>query len=88
MCQHLQPYFWLREAGVRLPQEVGFAAITTRPDFPEVSGMLPCLSEIAATGVDLLSHAVLHAEHGVPDFQRTVLICGTWHDGRTLLAAR
>lgn len=88
ICQHLQPYFWLRDAGVRFPSEAAFAAITTRPDHPEVSGMLPCLSEIAATGVDLLSHAVLHADHGVPAFQRTVLICGTWHEGRTLRPVR
>lgn len=88
VCQHLQPYFWLRDAGVRFPTDAGFAAITTRPDYPEVSGMLPCLKEIAATGIDLLSHAVLHAEPGVPDFQRTVLICGTWHPGATLRAPR
>jgi hypothetical protein len=50
--------------------------------------MLPCLGEIAATGIDLLSHAVLHADRGVPRFQRTVLICGTWHEGRTLRPTR
>jgi len=88
VCQHLQPYFWLREAGVRFPQDAGFAAITTRPGHPEVSGMLPCLDEIAASGIDLLSHAVLHSDHGVPAFQRTVTICGTWHEGNTLRRAR
>lgn len=84
VCQHLQPYFWLRDEGIRFPKDTGFAAITTHPDHPEVSGMLPALKEVAATGVDLLSHAVLHSERGVPDFQRTVLICGTWHEGKTL----
>jgi hypothetical protein len=49
---------------------------------------MPCLDEIAATGVELLSHAVLHRDHGVPSFQRSVLICGTWHEGSTLRPAR
>jgi DNA-binding LacI/PurR family transcriptional regulator len=88
ICQHLQPYFWMREEGIRFPSDAGFVAITTRPGHPEVSGMLPCLGEIAATGIDLLSHAVLHADRGVPRFQRTVLICGTWHEGRTLRPTR
>lgn len=88
VCQHLQPYFWLRDEGVRFPADSGFAAITTRPGHPEVSGMMPCLDEIAATGVELLSHAVLHRDHGVPSFQRSVLICGTWHEGSTLRPSR
>jgi DNA-binding LacI/PurR family transcriptional regulator len=88
VCQHLQPYLWLKEHGVRFPRDAGFAAITTRPGYPKASGMTTCLDEIGATAIDIVAHSVLHAEHGVPEFQRTVLLCGRWHEGSTLRKIR
>ncbi len=86
ICQHPLPCAWLRQHGVVLPRDTGFAAITTRADTPEVAGMLPALAEIGAAAIDILAHALRHDAPGVPAIQRSLQICGTWQEGRTLRA--
>lgn len=84
ICQHPLPCLWLRHHGLKLPRDVGFAAITTRTDMPEVTGMVPAFHEIGAAAIDVVAQALLHDHPGIPAIQRSVLLCGTWQEGSTL----
>lgn len=78
---------WFRDAGVRIPKEVGLAVITANEAEPHVSGILPPRAEIGAAAVDLLTSMLAHDETGVPASQRTLQIAGHWHEGATLRPA-
>jgi len=83
VSDELQLFAWLREAGLRVPDDVGFAC----PAFEEpgdVSGVLFDARAIGAHAV-LQTHNLLTTGRArAPSPHQSLVIEGTWHEGTTL----
>ncbi len=75
---------FLRDSGVEIPGEVGFATLSWRPDFVEQAGMRQRMAELGAVAVDLVVAQLHRNERGVPPVPKAVLIEGEWMEGATL----
>lgn len=74
----------LQEAGIRMPQDVGFAtpSLTSHPLRP--AGIDENSFELGAAAVNMLVGMLHRNEAGIPRFQNFLLIKGSWTPGRTL----
>lgn len=77
---------WLRAAGLRVPDDIGFAHLDWSPEKGAMAGVDQCSAQIGAAAVDLLVEQLNNNELGVPSRPKTVMIDGVWHDGPTLRA--
>lgn len=75
---------WLRDAGLRVPQDVACATLYWKEDRAFLSGFYQNHEHIGAAAVDLLVSHLNHNERGLPAEQRTMLIESVWKDGTTL----
>jgi LacI family transcriptional regulator len=72
---------WLRDDGLRVPEDVR-VAVPDRPPAPsEPPGIDQDLDLVGEAAVDLLHGMILHGERGVPAAPRGVLVRGHWVDG-------
>lgn len=78
-------YRWMVSAGIRIPDDVGFAQLEWRPAHPEIAGMNQHNDVVGAAAVDMLVSAIHGNEIGVPLFPKATLIGPSWMDGQTLL---
>ncbi|MBL9206637.1 MAG: LacI family DNA-binding transcriptional regulator [Opitutaceae bacterium] len=71
----------VRECGLRVPEEVGFAHLSRadRPDAP--AGMDQRPRVIGAAAVDLVTNQIFSGERGVAKMPHALLIEGEWIDG-------
>jgi DNA-binding LacI/PurR family transcriptional regulator len=76
---------WLREAGVRVPEDVGCATLYWKEDRDYLSGFYQNHEHIGAAAVDLVAGQLYHNERGLPAEQKTVLIESVWKEGATLI---
>jgi DNA-binding LacI/PurR family transcriptional regulator len=76
-------YDWLRESGLRVPEDVAFACLLRRPHHP-FSGIDPQTSEVGRQAVDLLVAQVEANRFGLPEVQQMVLLEPKWEEGSTL----
>lgn len=74
---------WLREAGIRMPDEVGFVSLHTYPDQPE-SGLCVERETVARAAIDLLVTQMHENQWAVPTVQQVVHIKSRWIEGDTL----
>lgn len=79
---------WLREAGVRVPEDVSCATLYWKKERPFLSGYYQNHELMAAAAIDLLATQLNRNERGVPASEKTVLIQGDWHEGETLRPRR
>lgn len=74
----------LVDAGLRVPEEVGFATLSWRKDRKEHSGMRQRFAALGAGAVDLVAAQLHRNEYGIPPYSKAVLIECEWMDGATL----
>ena len=74
---------WLREAGIRAPQDIGLAHLALTPDVEGWSGIDQNPAEIGAAAVEMLVGNILHNEYGVPERPRILRLPGSWVQGKT-----
>jgi Transcriptional regulators len=74
---------WMREAGVRIPEDVGFVSLHSYPDQP-VAGLCVERETVARTAIDLLISQMLENQWSVPSVQQVVHIKPRWIEGDTL----
>lgn len=74
---------WLESAGVRCPRDVSYASVHLSKFDGSVAGMKQNSAQVGAAAVDLLINTLRHNERGIPSIAHTVLINGTWVDGKT-----
>ncbi|MDR1283145.1 MAG: LacI family transcriptional regulator [Opitutaceae bacterium] len=87
-------YSWMREAGLRVPEDAGYALLSipsgpttewiTGGDAPAFSGITENPRAIGAKAVELLVDAIHRGERGAPALHVSTLIEGTWVDGQTV----
>lgn len=74
----------LKQLDLRTPEDVGFAALSTRENQPDVSGMLAPVDAMSAGVVDMVVAQIQRNECGLPAIPKCVLIEGKWQEGQTL----
>jgi len=77
----------IREAGYRMPEDIGFAVFgfpSLNQNVSNISGINENPFETGAAAVDLLVGMMGRGERGIPEIHRRILIEGTWFNGTTL----
>ncbi|MDF3129467.1 LacI family DNA-binding transcriptional regulator [Kiritimatiellaeota bacterium B1221] len=76
-------YEWLRERGLRCPEDIGFVHLGLTPNESLTSGVDQNHQQIGAAAVDLLISQLQKNQQGIPASMQTVLIYGSWIEGGT-----
>jgi LacI family transcriptional regulator len=79
-----EPLQWLRAAGLRVPDDIGFASLFLARTAPGCSGFNQNFEQIAAAAVDAVIAQLHRNERGVPPRPQVVLVEGDWVPGRTV----
>ncbi len=82
-CNQINPLNWLTAAGVKLPDELGFAVLDRSPGITTASGVDQQMEEVGAAAVEQLVGLIRRGDRGAPEHPRTVLIEPRWVDGDT-----
>lgn len=75
---------WMREAGVRVPEDVAFVHLDWSRAKGAMAGVNQCSDLVGGAAVDLLIEQLNNNEIGIPARAKTVMIDGEWHDGPSL----
>lgn len=75
---------WLREIGLRIPEDIAFASQAINGNRPEQSGLNEAGMGIGSAAVDLLISMIHRNEKGIPKTPINLLIQGNWHEGSTV----
>jgi LacI family transcriptional regulator len=78
---------WLEDAGLRVPQNVGFVHLNCPDTSGRYAGIFHNGAAVGAAAVDFLVDMIHRNERGIPDLARWLLVEGTWQNGATLRAA-
>jgi LacI family transcriptional regulator len=78
---------WVRDLGLRVPEDVGLIQYEWRSDHAAWAGMDQRNDLVGAAAVDMLISMVHHNERGVPEHPRATLIGSHWVDGATVKSA-
>lgn len=77
------PAQWLSEAGVKIPEDVGFLSLHAFPDRPE-AGLCMEREIVARAAIDLLITQMHENQWSVPSVQHVVHVKPPWQEGNTL----
>lgn len=72
---------WLREAGLRVPEDIAFAHVDIDSRWTDIAGVDQCNHEVGAATMDLLVARLNANRYGFPTHNRTLMIHGVWVDG-------
>jgi len=75
---------WIKERGITVPGEIGFASLTRDQNTPSVAGIDQCQQIVGAAAMDLVIGHIFRNEYGLPDTMKSVFIDGLWNDGDTV----
>jgi len=75
---------WLKDHGLRVPQDVGVIQLEWRESHAEVSGMNQHNDTVGEAAVDMVVGQIHHGESGIPLFPRATLIGASWVEGQSL----
>jgi len=79
-----QPLLFLKEMGLSVPEEVGFATLDRMPEQDMLAGISQPRERVAAKAVDLVVEQLENNEFGLPDIPKIVMVEGKWTDGPTV----
>ena len=88
ICHNNQMLAWVKEAGYRVPKDIGIVHLATDDDVSDWAGISSNRREEGALAVELIVSLMQSRQFGVPKVDRNTSIRGTWHPGRTLLIPR
>ncbi len=75
---------WLKEHGLRVPQDIGVIQLEWRESHAEISGMNQHNDAVGEAAVDMVVGQIHRNESGIPDFPRATLIGASWVDGESV----
>jgi LacI family transcriptional regulator len=78
---------WLKERGLRVPQDVGVIQLEWRESHPEIAGMNQHNDAVGEAAVDMVVGQIHRNESGIPAFPRATLIGASWVDGESVREA-
>ena len=79
----------LRQAGIRLPEDIGFASLHVEPEIVPPNGVLDSGTkemrvQAMMAALELLDQQIRHHQYGLPREPRTLMINSEWIEGTTL----
>ena len=80
--QHVLPF--LVRAGLKVPQDIGFAALDLPAEQGDVSGINQTPDAIGREAVNMISAMRAKNQTGIPRFREIHLIRGVWRNGKTI----
>jgi DNA-binding LacI/PurR family transcriptional regulator len=79
------PLAWLREHGVRVPEDAGYATLDLGAGMEgKLAGMRQDNRTLGAAAMDMLASQLFRNEIGIPRTTTVTMIEGTWIDGPTV----
>lgn len=75
---------WMREAGCKVPDDCGFAALDWSENFADCAGCDQMPNEVGAAAIDLIAVQLLRNSRGIPEHPRVLLLEGCWREGPTV----
>jgi len=79
---NLDHYRWLQEAGMKVPEDIAFAALgPADQNLERIARVDIAYSKIGATAIDILKTKLAHESLGPTDNPAVTLIRGVWVDG-------
>ena len=75
---------WLKDQGLRVPQDVGVIQLEWRESHREISGMNQHNDTVGEAAVDMVVGQIHHNESGIPAFPRATLIGASWVEGQSV----
>lgn len=75
---------WLREAGIRVPDDVSCASLYWQKKRDYLSGYYQNHERMGAAAVDLVVEQLNRNERGLPPSEKTILIQAEWKEGSTV----
>lgn len=75
---------WLREAGVRVPEDVAYVSPSLQESNHDHAGVLEPSLEVGHTAGEFLVGMLNRGEFGIPRIPRRILLDGTWQQGSTI----
>ena len=79
---------WLKTLKVRVPEDIGFVHLNCHDTSGRVAGIYQNGPAIGVAAADTVIAMINRNERGVPELQRSVLIEGTWVEGKTVRPQR
>ena len=81
-------YYDLRNAGIKIPAEVGYASLHVADEAREnamlFSGLIPPYDHIGVAAVNRMDAMIRHHERGIPPVREQTVIQSQWQEGSTL----
>ncbi len=81
-------YDWIVADGLSIPQDIGCALLTVPDEKAYYAGIWENPHVIGARAVEFLIDLVHRGECGLPDVPVSLLVAGTWVDGKTIRDVR
>jgi LacI family transcriptional regulator len=75
---------WLKDRGVRVPEDVGVIQLEWRASHPEIAGMNQHNDAVGEAAVDMVVGQIHRNESGIPAFPRATLIGASWVEGASV----
>ncbi|MDR1283311.1 MAG: LacI family transcriptional regulator [Opitutaceae bacterium] len=83
-AQH-EPLNALREAGYRLPEDIGFVHLGLDTEWTDLAGMRQNNFQVGEAAAHLVIEQINRNAYGVPKHPRSVLVTGDWFAGPSIL---
>src|SRR5688572_2881358 len=84
VSHHEEVLEWLARMKVHVPHDCGFIHLNLPDDSGELAGIYQNGPEVGAAAADFLVAMLQRNESGIPELAHTILVEGTWIDGKTL----
>lgn len=82
------PGRWIRNSGLRVPEEIGFVHIQSESRAKQSAGVYQNPETVGAAAVDLLVGQLHRNEMGIPVRPTILMVSGDWVEGATVRAAK
>lgn len=76
--------FFLTNAGIRVPDEIGFVSLDLQENQPHVSGVDQDLARVGRVAIEMVDLLLRTNSRGESSTDHTVVIGGKWHPGSTV----
>ena len=81
-------YYYLRDAGIKIPEDVGYAALhiphRNDGDATPISGLFPLHDYEGVVAANRMDTMIRHREQGIPPVREQTVIESQWQEGSTL----
>jgi DNA-binding LacI/PurR family transcriptional regulator len=85
VSHHEEVLDWLAHLKVQVPEEAGYIHLNCPDASGRLAGIYQNGPEVGAAAADSLVAMIQRNERGIPELAQTILVEGTWIDGKTLL---